>query len=253
MEKKYNVYGIGNALVDIAFEVSDDFLQKHNVQKGVMTLVDEETQHELIEDINKRETVKNLGGSAANTVYAVSQFGGHSFYSCKVAEDDMGDIYLRDMEEAGITTNFVSQDRGKGITGRCLVMITDDAERTMNSFLGITAELSTREIDEDALKESEYVYIEGYPISADKGLEAMKKTIALARKHEVKTALTLSDPSVAEAFRARFEQVIGGGIDLLFCNEEEAKVYTGTDSVEKAREVLKEGASQFVITRGKEG
>src|SRR5699024_5401779 len=148
--------------------------------------------------------------------------------------------------------NFVSQDREKGITGRCLVMITDDAERTMNSFLGITAELSTREIDEDALKESEYVYIEGYPISADKGLEAMKKTIALARKHEVKTALTLSDPSVAEAFRARFEQVIGGGIDLLFCNEEEAKVYTGTDSVEKAREVLKEGASKFVIICGKE-
>src|SRR6056297_1495414 len=110
MKRKYNVYGIGNALVDIEFEVSDDFLSRHEVEKGVMTLVDEETQFQMIDDINHAEAVQKPGGSAANTVYAVSQFGGKAFYSCKVANDRFGDVYLKDMEEAGIDTNFDRQE-----------------------------------------------------------------------------------------------------------------------------------------------
>ena len=253
MKKKYNVYGIGNALVDLEFEVSESFLREHEVQKGVMTLVDEETQYELIRNINKAETIQKPGGSAANTVFAVSQFGGNAFYSCKVADDTFGDTYLQDMEEAGIVTNYARQPRGEGITGKCLVMITDDAERTMNTYLGITADLSAREIDEAALKDSEYVYIEGYPVASDKGFAAMKKVNQMALQNNVKTALTLSDPSVVDAFRGRFEEVIGASVDLLFCNEEEAKIFTGKDNIEEAREALKKEASRFVITQGKNG
>jgi sugar/nucleoside kinase (ribokinase family) len=253
MAKKYNVYGIGNALVDIEFQITPEFLDKHNVKKGVMTLVDEETQFELIEAINKAETVQKPGGSAANTMMALSQLGGKGFYSCKVANDPFGDEYLKNMNDAGIDTNFINQQQLQGITGKCLVMVTDDADRTMNTFLGITSTLSTREIDEQAIAESEYVYLEGYLIASDSGFEALKKTKTLADQHDVKTALTLSDPSIVGGFKSRFEEIIGGTIDLLFCNEEEAKIFTGSDELSEAREALKNIARKFVVTQGPNG
>jgi sugar/nucleoside kinase (ribokinase family) len=253
MKKKYNVYGIGNALVDLEFEITDEFLERHEVKKGVMTLVDADTQAQLIKEINHEEAVEKPGGSAANTVFAVSQFGGKAFYSCKIANDRFGDVYLEDMNDAGIETNFKRQEREDGITGKCLVMVTDDAERTMNTYLGITSNLSTKEIDEQAIQSSEYVYIEGYLVASDKGFEAMKKTKEIAEKSDVKTALTLSDPAIAEGFKERFEEVIGASVDLLFCNEEEAKIYTGKDDLMEAREALKKEARRFVITQGKNG
>lgn len=253
MKKKYNVYGIGNALVDMEFEVTDEFLQRHQVEKGVMTLVDEDAQFRLIDEINHEEAIQKPGGSAANTVFAVSQFGGKAFYSCKVANDRFGDMYLEDMNEAGIDTNFKRQDREDGITGKCLVMITDDAERTMNTYLGITSNLSTNEVDEQAIQNSEYVYIEGYLVASDKGHEAMKVTKEIAEKNNIKTALTLSDPAIVEGFKERFEEVIGASVDLLFCNEKEAKIYTGKDDLMEAREALKKEARRFVITQGKNG
>lgn len=253
MNKKYNVYGIGNALVDFEFEVTNDFLEKHEVDKGMMTLVDEETQRRLIKEINHEEATQKPGGSAANTVFAVSQFGGKAFYSCKVAGDAFGDAYLDDMKEAGIDTNFNRQQREEGITGKCLVMITEDAERTMNTFLGITSDLSTKEVDELAIKDSEYVYIEGYLAASPKGFEAMKLTKELAEKNGTKTALTLSDPSIVDGFKGNFEEIIGASVDLLFCNEEEAKRYTGKDDLMDAREALKKEAKRFVITQGKNG
>ncbi|MEX0607814.1 MAG: adenosine kinase [Balneolaceae bacterium] len=253
MKKKYNVYGIGNALVDLEFNVSHNFLEEHKVQKGLMTLVDEQTQHRLIEAIDHNNTERKSGGSAANTVIAVSQFGGKAFYSCKVASDEFGDFYLNDMKEAGIITNFDKQNPEDGITGKCLVMITDDADRTMNTFLGITSTLSTKEVDEDAIKNSEYVYLEGYLVTSDNGVDAMKLVKQIAEENEVKTALTLSDPSIVHAFKNRFDEVIGASVDLLFCNEEEAKTFTGKGNLLEAREELKKDAKRFVITQGKNG
>lgn len=253
MTKKYSVYGIGNALVDMEFQVTGSFLEKHNVKKGLMTLVDEETQFELIKDINKAETVQKPGGSAANTMIAVNQLGGSAFYSCKVANDPFGELYLKEMKEAGIDTNFDRQQRPEGITGKCLVMVTDDADRTMNTFLGITATLSTDEVDEQAIKNAEYVYLEGYLVTSDTGFKAMKQVKKIAEKNDVKTTLTLSDPSIVEGFKSRFEGVIGASVDLLFCNEEEAKILTGKDDLSEAREALRKEAGKFVITQGPNG
>lgn len=253
MSKKYHVYGIGNALVDIEFRVDEQFLEKHQVSKGVMTLVDEDTQSRLMNAIDHQQAEFKPGGSAANTVFAVSQFGGKAFYSCKVANDRLGNAYLEDMKEAGIDTNYERQQQEEGITGKCLVMITEDAERTMNSFLGITSELSTQEIDEIAIRESEYVYIEGYLVAAKPGREAMKETKQIAQKNGSKIALTLSDPSIVEGFREHFEDIIGASVDLLFCNEHEARIYTGKDDLMEAREALKKDAKRFVITQGKNG
>lgn len=251
--KKYDVYGIGNALVDLELKVNDQFLYDHKVQKGLMTLVDEDTQFRLIGAIDEQKAERKSGGSAANTVIAVSQFGGNSFYSCKVANDEFGDFYLKDMNDAGVKTNLDSTEREEGITGKCLVMITPDADRTMNTFLGATTNLSTTEVDEYAIKDAQYVYLEGYLTASPTGLEAMKLAKKIAEDNGVKTSITLSDPSIVQAFRDKFVDVIGASVDLLFCNEEEAMAFTETDSVLDAREALKKDARQFVITQGENG
>jgi sugar/nucleoside kinase (ribokinase family) len=253
MQTKYDICGIGNALVDVVFQVSEAFLEKHDVKKGVMTLVDEETQARLIQHIDKAEVTQNPGGSAANTVTSLSQLGGKGFYCCKVAGDDFGQTYIDDMKQVGVTTNFENRRPPEGITGKCLVMVTDDAERTMNSYLGISSTLSADQIDEEAVKQSQYAYIEGYLVTGDSSFDAMKKIKDIAAENDVKTALTLSDPSVVEAFLERFEEITAAPVDLLFCNEEEAKIFTGKDDLKEACEKLKESAEKLVVTRGEEG
>lgn len=251
--KKYNVYGIGNALVDLEFKISEKFINEHEIEKGLMTLVDEAKQTQLIKAINHDDAIRKSGGSAANTVISVSQFGGKAFYSCKVASDEFGDFYLHDMDEAGVKTNLDGVEREQGNTGKCLVMITDDADRTMNTFLGITTDLSVDEVDEAAIKDSEYVYIEGYLVASPKALEAMKLTKKIAEENGVKTSITLSDPSIVEYFKTQFQDVIGASVDLLFCNEEEAIAFTGKSDLLEAREALKKDAKRFVITQGSNG
>lgn len=251
--KKYNVYGIGNALVDIEFEVEDHFFKTHGVEKGVMTLVDETRQTNLVKAMNGERIKKQGGGSAANTLIALSQFGGKGYYACKVANDDYGHFYMKDLHEVGLDSNLHPGILEDGITGKCLVMVTPDADRTMNTFLGITSSIDVSAIDEEAIKASEYVYIEGYLVTSENGKEAMKHAKNLAEKHGVKTSLTLSDPAIVGAFRDGFNEVIGNGVDLLFCNEEEAMRFTETDNLLEAREKLKYVAKRFAITLGKNG
>ena len=250
---KYDVYGIGNALVDTEFEVEESFFKQHKVEKGLMTLVDDARQEYLINIINSERIKKQSGGSAANTVIAVNQFGGKSFYSCKVANDDYGQFYMNDLKASGIHTNLNGTDLPDGTTGKCLVMVTPDADRTMNTFLGISSSLDADVLVEEALAESEYLYLEGYLVTSDQGVDAMLKAKALAEKHGVKTSITLSDPSIVEFFKPNFEKVIGSGVDLLFCNEDEALKYTETDNLLAAREKLKFIAKTFAITLGKNG
>ena len=251
--KKYDVYGIGNALVDMEFHVDDSFFSTHNIDKGLMTLVDEERQNTLMSVIDQGQTKMKSGGSAANSIIAVSQFGGKGFYSCKVSDDALGDFYLNDLKSAGVKSNLESGKRNSGITGKCLVMITPDAERTMNTFLGITEQFSPNELDTESLKDSKYLYIEGYLVASPTGFEAMMEAKRIAEQNGVKTSLTFSDPNMINFFRPNMESVIGASVDLLFCNEEEAKTYTGKDNLFEAREELKKAARTFAITLGKNG
>jgi sugar/nucleoside kinase (ribokinase family) len=251
--KRFNVYGIGNALVDIVTEVDHDFFQKNEIEKGVMTLVDEKRQHLLMEAIDMKKSKMSCGGSAGNTMIAVSQFGGKSFYSCLVAKDPLGKFFLEDLKRNGVDTNLTYERLSDGITGKCLVMTTPDAERTMNTFLGISSFLSPQHLDADAIKAASYLYLEGYLVTSPKGLEAMKEAKKIAERHDVKTTLTFSDPSMVKYFSAQMNEVVGASVDLLFCNEEEAMIFTGTDSISSAREKLKESAKHFVITMGANG
>ena len=249
---KYDVYGLGNALVDMEFEINDQFLQENNIDKGVMTLVDENQQHELIEQLDAFEGNKASGGSAANTLIAVSSMGGSSYYSCKVADDDLGHFYLNDLQTAKVDCNMNGKHKG-GITGKCLVMVTPDAERTMHTFLGVSSELSPYEVSEDAIKNSSFCYLEGYLTTSETGKAANIAAREIAEKNNIKTALTFSDPFVVEYFRDAFTETIGNGIDLLFCNEVEALSYTQKDTIEEAAEVIKTFSKTFAITLGAKG
>lgn len=253
--KKYHVYGIGAALVDQEFEVQDSFFEHESIQKGIMTLVDGESQATLEQRLLDTFGLKTRagGGSVANSMYAISQFGGNAFFSCKVANDDAGSFYLEQLGHNNIHTNLDNHNRDDGVTGKCLVMVSPDTERTMLSFLGISESLSTSEIDEDALKDSEYVYLEGYQVTSDSGRAASIHARQVAEKHGVKTAITLSDSAMVQFFRGGLQEMIGDGVDLIFANDVEAKEWTGKETVEEAIEGLKAIAKQIVVTCGSEG
>jgi sugar/nucleoside kinase (ribokinase family) len=253
MSKRYDVYGIGNALVDIVTEVDLDFFIKNGIEKGVMTLVDEKRQDHLIKAIDMKKSKMSCGGSAANTMIGLSQFGGKSFYSCLVARDDLGKFFLQDLKRNGVDTNVKLENCPPGITGKVLVMTTSDAERTMNTFLGISGNLSPSSLDENALINSAYLYLEGYMITSPNGLQTMKEAKKIAERNNVKTTLTFSDPSMVKYFPGQMEEIVGASVDLLFCNEEEAMIFTGQDSLNEAREKLKAIAKHFAITLGANG
>jgi sugar/nucleoside kinase (ribokinase family) len=253
---KFDVYGIGNALVDMEFKVTEEFFKTNNVEKGLMTLVEEDRQDELAASLKKQNVEaekKQCGGSAANTMIGISQFGGKSYYSCKVANDETGKFYLNDLKENGVDTKLTPETAPNGTTGKCMVMVTPDADRTMNTFLGITGSYSEAEIDYDALKNSKWLYVEGYLVASPTGQSAAVKAVEFARKNNVKTALTMSDPNMVKFFRDNINGIIGSGVDLLFCNEDEAMEFAQTTDLIEARESLKTVAKSFVITLGQNG
>jgi sugar/nucleoside kinase (ribokinase family) len=251
--KEYDVYAIGNAIVDYEIEIDDLFLSENAVEKGLMTLVDSARQSELLKAAQTNIRKKQGGGSAANTIVALSQLGGSGFYSCKVAADDDGRFYSVDLTKNGVDTCIDTDNLEKGETGKCLVMISPDAERTMNTFLGITADFSITELIPEKIKSSSYLFIEGYLVSSETGLIAMKEAKRIARTGDVKVSLTFSDPSMVKYFGQQMKEVVGSGVDLLFCNEEEAMLYTDTGNVNEAAELLKQASKEFIITKGNQG
>ena len=248
--KEYDVYGVGNALVDIEFELTVPELEQFGVAKGVMTLMEEGQQTKIMDQLGGLETSHGSGGSAANTIIAVSQFGGKSFYSCRVGNDDMGRFYVEELHKAGVSTNISTEQMQQGVTGKCLVFVTPDADRTMNTFLGASADVAPSDIDIDVIEKSEYLYIEGYLVSGDSTKAAALYAIEHARKSDTKVALSLSDPNMVRFFKSGIDELIGGGVDLLFANEDEAKSMCVADSIDDAAEFIKGLAKQFVITRG---
>jgi len=251
--QRYHVYGLGAALVDTEVEVTDSFLKEANIEKGLMTLVDEARQSELV-TLMKDHLVgskRSSGGSACNSIIAASYLGAKTYYSCKVANDDNGQFFQHDTQIAGVTTTQSALP--EGTTGKCLVMITPDAERTMNTFLGISAELDEHQLDADAISKSEYLYLEGYLVTSPSGKQAAIKAREIAEKHNVKTSISLSDPGMVQFFADGLQEMIGEQVDLIFCNQDEALGWTKTDTVESAAEEMKKSAKAFAITLGKEG
>ncbi len=251
---RYDVYGIGNAIVDTEFRVTDATIDACRLPKGVMTLVDDDRQRELVAELSKIQGAVNRsgGGSAANTMVAVAQFGGTAYYTCKLANDPTGDFFLHDLQTAGVDSNC-DETRTEGISGECLSLITPDAERTLSTCLGVSANLSAAEINEDALANSRYLYLEGYLVSGDDSRDAMFRAMEIAKANDVTVSLTLSDPAMAEHFREVFDDLIERGVDLLFCNEDEAKLWLNVATTDEAVAAVHKRCPAFAVTTGATG
>jgi sugar/nucleoside kinase (ribokinase family) len=250
--RKYHVYGIGNALVDMEYEVDVSDLEKLRIDKGVMTLVDERHQSEIMEHLKEHHHQKGSGGSAANSVIAVSQFGGKGFYSCKVANDALGHFYMEDLSAGGVDTNHHT-DKDHGHTGRCVVLVTPDTDRTMVTHLGVSGGLSQKELVPEALQESDYFYTEGYLVTSDSARDLSITAREIAEEAGVKTAISLSDPNMVNYFKDGLMEMIGAGMDLVFANEAEALGMADTEDLNTAIAFLKTIAKEFAVTRGPEG
>ena len=251
--KATNIYAVGAALVDTEVTVSDEFLQGQTIDKGVMTLVEQSRQAELLDALNScgASLHRQSGGSACNTAVAASYFGATACFGGKVANDDDGELFATDLEQANVS--FYSANSNTGVTGKCLVMVTNDAERTMNTYLGVSDNFSEAEINHNALINSEWFYIEGYLQTDDQRTAVIKAAVEKAKQNGVKVALSLSDPFVAQLFGENLHSVIGDGVDLIFCNKDEALAFTQADSLETAAEQLKTYTKTFAITDGANG
>ena len=249
---RYDIYALGNALVDMEYEVTNDDLEHLKIDKGVMTLVDEAHQLRIMEHLQERHHQRGSGGSAANSAIALCQFGGTSFYSCKVADDELGHFYMKDLCAGGVATidgTFLE----RGDTGRCVVLVTPDSDRTMCTYLGISGNLSLHELDVDALRGSKWFYTEGYLVTSDTARVAAIEARKAAEHAGVRTALSLSDPNMVRFFKGGLNDMIGDGVDMIFANEHEAKGMAETDDLDEAVAYLKTIAREFAITRGGKG
>ncbi|MCX7909067.1 MAG: adenosine kinase [Ignavibacteria bacterium] len=247
--KDIELCGLGNGLVDLLYEVSFEELEQLGLRKGEMRLVDSELQKKLLDKLSGRDYKICSGGSAANTIIAFSQFGGKSAYHTVVGNDSYGEFYVREFNELGILLNAPMIDEP---TGTCIVLITPDSERTMNTSLGATANFGIEHISKDYLQRAKWIYLEGYKFSAKKSTEALFFAIDIARKYDTLVSLSLSDVFIVNNF---YEQVLKAlkQVDLLFCNENEAMALTDTNEFEKAKVLLSKIVPNFVITRGEKG
>lgn len=251
MSATYDVYGLGNALVDIQYRVDAEFLAGQGIEKGVMTLVDAPRQAALVKALGQEPAASASGGSAANTLIGLAGFGGTAYYACQLGQDHWGDFYHRDLQAAGVDTD--ATHRVADPTGTCMVFITPDADRTLNTFLGASLHFGPDRIEAAPIQQSRYIYIEGYLTSGEASFDACLKARDLARDHNVGVSLTLSDPFMVDAFKERFAAILEGGIDLLFCNEDEAKAYTGAADRQSALQALQALAGTVCITCGADG
>lgn len=246
----YNVYGVGNALVDVQAQVSDETLIELNFDKGIMTLVDEATQQRVLGQLTGAKLNRCAGGSAANTIIGIADFGGKAAYAGKVAGDEIGEFFLKDLRDLGVA---IEVPPAEGQSGTCVVLITDDAQRTMLTNLAVSATLSPDDIDEEEIRKAEWIYVEGYLFTNDTTKAAARKAIDLAVKHNIKVSLTVSDPFLIQLCRDEFWELIEGPVDLLFCNIEEARSLTKKHDPADCAQEIHQHAAAVALTLGEDG
>ncbi len=249
----YDLYAIGNALVDSEYEVTDAHLNAMKVEKRHMTLIDVPRHAQLLAQVQGVHSRKSGGGSAGNTIVAVAQLAGKAFYSCRVAKDELGDFYAADLKANGVDSNLAAGARAGGQTGECMVMVTPDAERSMSTFLGATADLDHTALNPAALSAAKVYYMEGYLAASPTGLDAALQGRHIARQTGVKLATTLSDMSMINFCRPGLEAMIADGVDYLFCNEEEAQTWCGTKDLGEVVQRVSALAKTVCLTRSAKG
>ena len=248
----YDVFGLGNALVDTEVNVDDEFLRQQQIAKGHMTLIDAQRREELSQALADQPHKQCSGGSAANTIYAAQAFGLQTAYTCKVANDPVGDFFIKELTDAGVEINITAR-ADKGQSGQCFILITPDAERSMNTDLAISSDLSITDVPLEKLAGAKYFYVEGYLSSSEKSAAAAVACREASEQAGVQTCVSLSDPSMVEFFRESLQQMLGNGVTQIFCNEEEALTWAKTDRLDIAVAELKDIAPELYVTLGAKG
>ncbi len=241
--KKFQVVGIGNAMVDILSRADDAFLAKAGIEKGIMQLINMERAVALYDQIGPATEVS--GGSAANTIAGIAHLGGRTAYVGKVKDDQLGAIFAHDLRAQGAVyeTAFAPKD-AVDETGRCTILVTPDGERSMNTYLGVTEFLSPDDIDEAQMAEADWIYLEGYRFDGPESHAAFAKAIAACTAAGGRVSLTLSDPFCVSRHRDAFRAMIKADVDLLFCNRAEMLSMYETDDFDAA---LSQAASEIAI------
>lgn len=247
---RYDVVGIGNAIVDILGRCDDAFLARHGAPKGHMRLVDDATISTLYGAMGP--AVEISGGSAANTLVGIASFGGRAGFIGKVAEDEFGRIFAHDIKAAKV--DFATRPvNGRAPTSRSLILVTPDGERTMNTFLGISTDLDEGEIDADMIGAAGIVYLEGYLFDRDDAKAAFRQAVKIAKAAGRKVALSLSDSFCVDRHRAEFIDLIRDGVDILFANESEITSLYETSDFETAAANAARDARLAALTRSAKG
>ena len=246
----YDVFGVGNAIMDMQVRCDDGFLGANGIDKGIMTLVDEARQQAILTALDGHAVNYCSGGSAANTIVGIADMGGSAAYACKTGLDGFGRRYLDEMEALGIAIEVAAD---KGQTGSCVVLITPDAQRSMLTHLGISSSLNADDIIESEIAKAKYLYVEGYLFAGDATRAAALKAIELAKANHVKVALTISDPFLIDLCRGDFMELIEGPVDLLFCNKEEARALTGLADPIDCAHAIHRHCENVALTLGGDG
>ena len=248
---RYDVLGIGNAIVDVIARADDDFLVAQKMQKGGMALIDEARARAIYDAMGP--AVEISGGSAANTIVGVASFGARAAFVGKVKDDELGRIFAHDIRKAGVS--FETRPAADGpSTARCYIMVTPDGERTMNTYLGAAQNLHPDDLDEEAIAASAIVYLEGYLWDPEDAKDAFLKAAAVAHRAGRMVALTLSDSFCVDRYRSEFIALLRDGVvDLLFANEAELKSLYETSDFDAGVAALRNDARLAAVTRSEKG
>ena len=252
---KYDISALGNALVDTQYKVSHEFLSNIGMEADSMTLASAEEQNPIIEKLIEMgsESISDCGGSATNSLVAASNYGSKCHHVCRVAADRDGENYLDSLRSAGVDHIGVSGENTDMPTGKCLILVTPDAKRTMISMLGVSAYLGSSDIDYDVVENSKIFYIEGYMVTSDENFNAVISVLEHLKGKDVLKALSLSDAGIVHGFKDKFDLIESYGIDMIFCNDDEAIAFSGKNDLEGAIELYKNKSYVTVITVGAEG
>ena len=249
-ERRYDVVGIGNAIVDIIARCDEAFLSKHDLDKGFMRLIPAGEADRLYEAMGP--AVERSGGSAANTIAGLASFGAKCAFIGKVAADQFGGIFHHDIRSLGVDYTTAPSTDGTP-TARCLILVTPDGERTMNTYLGTSVDFAPADLDTSLIEAAKIVYLEGYLFDREEAKAAFKQAARLARRSGAKVALTLSDAFCVDRHRADFRNLIREGADIVFANEKEITTLYEVNSFEEAAAAALAVCELAILTRSEAG
>jgi sugar/nucleoside kinase (ribokinase family) len=249
-ECAYDVVGIGNAIVDIIARCDDAFLSKHDLAKGFMRLIDAEEAARLYAAMGP--ATERSGGSAANTIAGLASFGAKAGFIGRVAADQFGGIFRHDVRSLGVAYDTDPATDGAP-TARCLILVTPDGERTMNTFLGASVDFAASDLDQDMIAAAKVVYLEGYLFDRPEAKAAFRQAAKVAKAADVKVGLTLSDPFCVDRHRADFRALVREGTDIVFANEKEITALYEVNSFEQAADAALADCEMAVLTRSEQG